>query len=97
MSSGCRVSAARRAKRRDLIIKMSSKTILIGLNIFRSSTSPCKEDVLRSLLLMTVNQNEHRGSIVNPFTMVYVIGHKMSSGCCVTAVRREKRRDLIIL
>ena len=35
MPSGYRVTAARRAKRRDLVIKMSSKTTLIGLSIFR--------------------------------------------------------------
>ena len=35
MSIGCRVTAARRAKRRHFIIKISLKTILIGLCIFR--------------------------------------------------------------
>ena len=55
MSSDCPVAAARRAKLRDLIIK------IVKNSIFRcSSESPsqCMEDLLGSFLLMNMNQNE---------------------------------------
>ena len=57
MSSGCRVTAARRAKRCDLIIKMSSKAILVFFGAVVKGPSPCMEHLLGSLLLMTENQN----------------------------------------
>ena len=45
MSSGCRVTAARQAKRRDFIKNMSSKTILIGLGILRCGANCAVREV----------------------------------------------------